>query len=222
MTTAELVVRDAGGRHHVVPADRPEDLGSLNGTFLDGRPVLLRAVLVDGAVIELAGPGEGPRLVSTIRQAPGPAPLPTPPPAAVAPPVSPVAPAVAPVGEPIVLFAQFLLAGLVFPVDKPGLQPVSWVTSSHWGLSAVASTSEFSARRGCERPASRSETARPGGDAPDCPWSWDHSPGVWVVDNLMLVVLTVTYLAIAWLVIVRRDPAAVLLRQQQMRAARAA
>jgi hypothetical protein len=45
---------------------------------------------------------------------------------------------------------------------------------------------------------------------------------VWVVDNLMLVVLTVTYLAIAWLVIVRRDPAAVLLRQQQMRAARAA
>ncbi len=118
---------------------------------------------------------------------------------------------------PVVLFAQFLLAGMVFPVDQPGLQQLSWATSSYWGLSAVASTADFPSLRGC-RTGAPTPTSVPQGTAsterPTCPGSWDHDPAAWLANAAVLFTLALTYLGGAWFVLVRGDPAALLIRRR--------
>lgn len=100
---------------------------------------------------------------------------------------------------PVMLFAQFLLAGLTFPVDGPGVQQLSWLSSARWGLGAVASTADYPALSGCRLPGSPV--------AETCGSWWDHSAGDWLGNMVVLLVLTVAFAAAAYLKLRSEDPA---------------
>ena len=117
---------------------------------------------------------------------------------------------------PVLLFAQFLLAGLIFPIDKPGLDQVSWLTSARWGLAAVSASADHPALRGCDA-GEEAPAVEDGVAAPSCPRSWRHEAGTWWFDVGVLGLLTVGYLGLAHLAIARGDPAATLAKRATVR-----
>jgi len=121
---------------------------------------------------------------------------------------------------PVSLFAQFLLAGLVFPVDKPGLQQLSWITGSRWGLAAAGSVSDLSTLSGCGVVSAGTEVPPSVVEqypalarwlaVPPCQTGWSHQAATWMGDLLALGLLTTAFLVGAWLMLVRGDPEQVL------------
>jgi ABC transport system ATP-binding/permease protein len=103
---------------------------------------------------------------------------------------------------PVMLFAQFLLAGLVFPVQALGVQQLSWFTAARWGLGAAAGTVDFWSLRGCDLPV----------NGAGCSVIWQHRVGYWLLSYVMLVVLGLAALWGAWASIVGKDPEQVLAR----------
>lgn len=102
---------------------------------------------------------------------------------------------------PMILLAQFVLAGLSFAIDRPVVDQVSWLMSARWGFSGAASTVNFEALGGC-RP---DDTGTAIG--PVCLGSWRHSSGVWLGNASILGVLTALFLVAAWYTLTRADPA---------------
>lgn len=101
---------------------------------------------------------------------------------------------------PVMLFAQFLMAGLIFPVATPGIQQLSWLTAARWGFAGAASTADFWTLRGCFG----------GTGTADCSVLWKQEAGSWTLSYTMLCVLGLAALALAWRAIVRMDPAEIL------------
>ena len=44
---------------------------------------------------------------------------------------------------PVVLFVQFMLAGVTFSTSTPGMQQLSWLVTARWGFSGAASTMDL-------------------------------------------------------------------------------
>lgn len=101
---------------------------------------------------------------------------------------------------PVMLFVQFLMAGLIFPVSTIGIQQLSWITSARWGFSGAAATTDFWTLRGCGDPTL---------DV-DCSTLWKHEPVNWLISYALLCVLTGVGMYLAWRLIVRVDPVEVL------------
>ncbi len=97
---------------------------------------------------------------------------------------------------PVVLFAQLLLVGLIFPVSTIGVQQLAWLTSAYWSFGGAASTVDFESLYCSVNP-----------DA-DCVWLWSRSAFNWVVAMLALCVLGMGTLFLAWRSIDRSDPSA--------------
>jgi hypothetical protein len=66
-----------------------------------------------------------------------------------------------------------------------GLEQLSWLAPSRWGLAAAASTIDLN----------NLQPAVPG-QSPDT--LWDHSSGTWLIDMGVLVGLGLAFLIIAW------------------------
>jgi ABC-type multidrug transport system ATPase subunit len=106
---------------------------------------------------------------------------------------------------PVLLFAQFLLAGLIFPVSTPVVQQLSWLTTARWGFAGAASTADFWSLRGC------GAVGLPGAEA-SCSTLWHHDAGHLLLDMAALAVLFVASLVLARRVLRRSDPAVALAR----------
>ena len=106
---------------------------------------------------------------------------------------------------PVVLFAQLMLAGLVFPVSGPGINQLSWLTSTKWGLAALAGTSNFYERQRCDDGDRKRDV---------CTSLWQHRGPYWLLAVFMLLLLGGCMLALAWRSITRTDPAATLARRK--------
>jgi hypothetical protein len=104
---------------------------------------------------------------------------------------------------PVFLFAQFLLAGVVFPVSGPGVQQLSWLAGSRWAFAGVASTSDVYASRRCGAGPTVADT---------CTSLWKHTPAALSLAAGCLLVLSA--LAVAWTLrlLARSDPARALAR----------
>lgn len=102
---------------------------------------------------------------------------------------------------PMVLLAQFVLAGLVFPVKQPVVEQISWLTSARWGFGAAASTADFLSLRGCPT----GPTATLAGES--CNSAWQHTRHAWNGNMVILGALAVGFLLGAWLLVGRLDPA---------------
>ena len=102
---------------------------------------------------------------------------------------------------PVILFAQLLLVGLIFPVSTIGVQQLAWLTSAYWSFGGAASTVDFD-----------SLYCSANIDA-DCIWLWARSPFNWMVSMAALCVLGGVTLYLAWRSIDRDDPARVLQRR---------
>lgn len=102
---------------------------------------------------------------------------------------------------PVVLFAQLLLVGLIFPVSTIGVQQLAWLTSAYWSFGGAASTVDFDTLY-----------CSVNFDA-DCVWLWSRSAFNWVISMLALCVLGLGALFLAWRSIDRSDPARVLERR---------
>jgi energy-coupling factor transporter ATP-binding protein EcfA2 len=100
---------------------------------------------------------------------------------------------------PVMLFAQFLLAGLTFPLDGLGIAQVSLLSSARWGLGAVAATADFPMLSSCRIPGT--PTYGICGD-----W-WDHDAGDWLANVVVMLVLTSAFAGFAYLRLRRDDPA---------------
>lgn len=105
---------------------------------------------------------------------------------------------------PVILFAQFLLAGLIFPVSGVGIQQLSWFATARWGFSGAASTVDYWTLRGCNN-----GTLKTSGN---CAVLWQHHAPAWATSYTMLCVLGATALFGSWWSIVRSDPAEALAR----------
>ncbi|MGH9270539.1 MAG: ABC transporter permease, partial [Ilumatobacteraceae bacterium] len=108
---------------------------------------------------------------------------------------------------PVMLFAQFLMAGLIFPVATLGIQQLSWLTTARWGFAGASSTADFWTLRGCASPAAPAQ----------CSTLWQHAVAPWLLSYGMLCLLALGALALAWRAIVRRDPAEILRRNVSAR-----
>lgn len=100
---------------------------------------------------------------------------------------------------PVMLFAQFLLAGLTFPVDGPGVQQLSWLSSARWGLGGAASTADFPLLSGCRLPGSLT--------AEVCGSWWDHAVGDWLGNVVVMLVLSAAFACAAYVTLRKDDPA---------------
>ena len=101
------------------------------------------------------------------------------------------------------LFAQFLLAGLTFPIGGVGVEQLSWFNSARWGLGAVATTADFPALSQCKTRTSPTYGI--------CGLFWDHAASDWLINTLALVVLTALFTVLAYCRLRRDDPARSLL-----------
>lgn len=101
---------------------------------------------------------------------------------------------------PMVLLAQFVLAGLTFSVNRAGVGQASWLMSARWGFAASSSTVDFRGLGGCHGGSA-------GAIGPQCLSSWRHDGGVWLGDVLALGLLTTMFLVASWAVLARSDPA---------------
>jgi hypothetical protein len=101
---------------------------------------------------------------------------------------------------PMFLLAQFVLAGLTFAVNKIGIAQLSWLMSARWGFAAAAAGVNYEGLGGCQ--AGAGVVGRP-----TCLGSWAHEAAIWVRDMTVLAVLTAVFLAIAWVLLLRSDPA---------------
>ena len=104
---------------------------------------------------------------------------------------------------PVALFVQLLLAGVIVPVRSFGIQQLSWLVNTQWGLNGVASVSDLWSLRGCA-------LVGPDGKPPNCSTMWQHSGSNWVVSVLLLTVLFVGATWLTFRFLRRRDPAVVL------------
>jgi ABC-type multidrug transport system ATPase subunit/pSer/pThr/pTyr-binding forkhead associated (FHA) protein len=87
----------------------------------------------------------------------------------------------------VVIMAQLLLSGGLFPLHgRAGLEELSWLSPARWGFGAGASLAGFG-----ELPSAHSDPL------------WKHTTGTFVFDIVMLLVITVAYIAGA-AVLVRR------------------
>ena len=94
---------------------------------------------------------------------------------------------------PVVLLGLFMLSGPLFNLsDRPGLRELSYVTSSRWGFSALASTADLRGLRGC-KPA-------------ECQPSWEHDSSTWTKNMAALTALTAVPLGLSAVALRRRDP----------------
>jgi ABC transport system ATP-binding/permease protein len=87
----------------------------------------------------------------------------------------------------VVIMAQLLLSGGLFPLHgRAGLEQLAWLSPARWGFGAGASLAGF-------------------GDLPSAKGDplWKHTTGTFVFDVLMLLVITVGYIAVT-AVLVRR------------------
>lgn len=83
------------------------------------------------------------------------------------------------------IMSQLVLSGGMIPVtDRIGLDQVSWATPARWGYAAGASTIDFNNLV----------------NVPQIPKDhlWNHTRGIWLLDMLMLSVLSVVYSGIVW------------------------
>jgi len=112
---------------------------------------------------------------------------------------------------PVLLFAQFLLAGLIFPVSGIGIQQLSWFATARWGFAGAASTVDYWTLRGCDNAALKSSD--------NCSVLWHHTGAAWSTSYTMLCVLGAVALFLAWRSIVRADPAESLGRPAKSRSA---
>ena len=102
---------------------------------------------------------------------------------------------------PVILFAQLLLVGLIFPVSTIGVQQLAWLTSAYWSFGGAASTIDFDSLY-CSTDINA-----------DCIWLWARSSLNWMVSMAALCVLGAATLFLAWRSIDRDDPARVLQRR---------
>ncbi len=102
---------------------------------------------------------------------------------------------------PMVLLAQFVLAGLVFPVKQAVVEQISWLTSARWGFGAAASTADFLSLRGCPSGPAASLVGE------TCNSAWQHTRHAWNANMAIMGTLTVGFLAGAWVLVGRLDPA---------------
>lgn len=100
---------------------------------------------------------------------------------------------------PVMLFAQFLLAGLTFPIDRLGVEQLSWLSSARWGLGAAASTADFPQLSRCRVPGS------PTADL--CGAWWDHDVADLIGNMTMMLVLSVLFALTAYAILRKGDPA---------------
>jgi ABC transport system ATP-binding/permease protein len=103
---------------------------------------------------------------------------------------------------PVILFAQFLMTGAVFNLQRtPVLSEISYVAPAKWGYSAAASTANLDA---IEHLNCNGSTSTPGSSQRPsrCDGTHRHAGSVWVGDNIALVVLTLGGLGGAWRVVV--------------------
>lgn len=101
---------------------------------------------------------------------------------------------------PVVLFAQFLLTGGLFPVNTPGIQQLSYLASAHWGYAAAASTVDLDrlTEDGCNGALGRvvpGRSARVRDTSVACDGSRAHTAAAWTEDMAILVVLSGVFLA---------------------------
>lgn len=105
---------------------------------------------------------------------------------------------------PVMLFAQFLLAGLIFPVATIGVQQLSWLVTARWGFAGVSSTARYTTLRLCDAPTAAGVVDN------DCSALWRHAAAPWMLSYVMLCVLGAAALVLTWRSLARRDPAFVL------------
>lgn len=105
---------------------------------------------------------------------------------------------------PVALFLQLLLAGVIVPVDTFGIQQLSWLVGSQWGLNGVGSVNDLWNMRGCGL------LPPPGSEAPSCNTMWQQETSNWVVAVFMLSVLFLAATYGTFKMLRRRDPVVVL------------
>ena len=85
---------------------------------------------------------------------------------------------------PVLLFAEFLLTGGLFPVTAPGLRELSYLSSAHWGYAAAASTVNLQGLLGgCGGPGAAAALGSV------CTGANAHTAGAWTGDMALLLVL---------------------------------
>ncbi|MGW4370833.1 FHA domain-containing protein [Nocardia takedensis] len=83
----------------------------------------------------------------------------------------------------VMIMVQLVMAGGLIPVtDRPGLEQVSWLFPSRWGYAAGASTVNIKEIFLNAQPDPL----------------WDHEPGVWVMDVVLLLVITAILAYFTW------------------------
>jgi hypothetical protein len=103
---------------------------------------------------------------------------------------------------PIVLLAQFVLAGLAFPINRPVVREASYVMTARWGFSAAASTADVVTLRSCI-PNGPNVPAR----VTTCLPLWEHTRNAWFTNMGVMAGMTFVLLVMAWFIVRRRDPA---------------
>ena len=94
----------------------------------------------------------------------------------------------------LLAMAQVILSGGVLPLNgKAGLNQLSWLAPSRWGVSATASTSSLT----------KISPPSPG-TKPDPVWA--HKPHIWLLDMGLQILLAVVFTTIAWYRLVRLSP----------------
>jgi ABC transport system ATP-binding/permease protein len=105
---------------------------------------------------------------------------------------------------PVALFLQLLLAGVIVPVSTIGIQQLSWLVGSQWGLDAVGSVDDLWTLRGCSAP------AFPGLTRPNCSTLWQHAGSKYVLAMIMLSALFMAATYLTFRILRRHDPVVVL------------
>ncbi|MBH0777541.1 FHA domain-containing protein [Nocardia bovistercoris] len=83
----------------------------------------------------------------------------------------------------VMIMVQLVMAGGLIPVTgRPGLEQVSWLFPSRWGYAAGASTVDI-----------KTLFLRAENDS-----LWNHEPGTWVLNIVLLVVITALLAVITW------------------------
>ena len=116
---------------------------------------------------------------------------------------------------PVALFLQLLLAGVIVPVGTIGIQQLSWLVGSQWGLDAVGSVDDLWGLRGCGAGGSTidpvtGDVTSSGAPKPNCSGLWQHDAANWVLSMVMLSVLFIGMIYVTFRLARRHDPVVVL------------
>ncbi|MBO0832040.1 MAG: FHA domain-containing protein [Actinobacteria bacterium] len=97
-----------------------------------------------------------------------------------------------------VVMVQVVLSGGIFPLHgKAVLEQLSWLSPSHWGYSATASTADLSKILPPAMPGFSTSSADP---------LWDHTARAWLTDVAMLLLLTLVFGVLTWRRLARMRP----------------